>query len=350
MSSPVAELSLDSTPQECSPAAPAPSQLEQILRARLPNWGHLAEEAQLAGKKPPLCVVGWGLRANLPSPFWLRTADTRDVRLIDSGLSLQLHPGILQLLLGWLFSPLLFLFGLVDGLRAAIQAQFARLAAALGPVFALLALPLAVLLFASEAMAFVVGLVARLPWLVFSPLRLIATVVLLPFRLLLMFVSTLLRTLALSAIGRLLDAERFAAALLAHPWIRPVALGFFRGTPPDEPVLIDRSSVSEIRTVERLGFTGRRAFLVLVEGDPLGSGPGFLVQRLARWVLPFFWLRTVHMLRLPGGPSGNAAATAIARHIGLPVLHWGAPPTSPSEAIPGRRALALDVSRGAPAA
>lgn len=297
--------------------------IEVLLKTTFPDWQALLASAGRARQAAPLTTLAWAQTNTLRSNRSLRTGDDCDIWAINGGLCLYRHPGLLERLLGWLYGLVAALLAPLLNLRARFDAFLLQLAARFGPIFAIIGLPLALIGFVADAIALLIALLRALPALVFSPLTLLKEVVAIPFRLAMALLSRVLRTFLLAWLGPWLQNSATIEALLRrHTWLRGVIIGFLRSDRPAYPVLIPSSNLSQVHQVTRLGLTGKKNYLVIVEGDPIVAGIGnWLRLSIKELILPFYWERTVHMLYLPKADSGETLR-AISLAIGRPITNW----------------------------
>jgi hypothetical protein len=104
--------------------------------------------------------------------------------------------------------------------------------------------------------------------------------------------------------------ESIKNLLKRKPWMRYMILGFFRRERPDDSVIIPEETVSQLLITKGGGILGRGEYLIVVEGEKMTRG---FMNRFRSWfrmlVFPFYWERTVHILRLPR--DANAKQTII---------------------------------------
>lgn len=306
--------------EESTDIGPSPTPIEMLLKTRLPDWQALLAAAGGARQDAPMTTVAWAQTNTLRSNRGLRKGDDCDIWAVNGGLCLYRHPGLLERLLGWLYGLVARLFAPLLDLRARFDSFLVQLAARFGPIFAIIGIPLALIGFVADAIALLTALLRALPALVLSPLTLLKEIVAIPFRLAMALLSRVLRTFLLAWLGPWLQNSSTIETLLRrHTWLRGVIVGFLRSDRPAYPVLIPTSNLSQVYQATRLGLTGKKNYLVIVEGDPMVAGMGgWLRLSVKELILPFYWERTVHMLYLPKAESGDTLR-AISRAIGRPI-------------------------------
>lgn len=301
----------------------SPTAIEAILKTSFPDWPALLAAAGRARQAAaPMTTLAWSQASTLRSKRGLRKGDDFDAWPVNGALCLYRHPDLLAHLLGWLYGHVARLFAPIRNLRARFDLFLVNLAARLGPLFAIVGIPFALVGFVADAIALAMALLGALPALLLSPLALIREIVSFPFQLAMGLLARLLRTFVLAWLGSWLESSAKIEALLRrYPWLRGVIIGFLRRDRPAYPVLIPSSSVSQAYQVRRVGLTGKRTYVVVVEGDPIAAGIGnWLVSRVKELVLPFYWERTVHILCLPKEETDNTLR-AIGVAIGRPIAN-----------------------------
>lgn len=302
----------------------SPTAIETLLGSRLPDWQALLAAAnQASSSTPPMAILDWAEASTLRSNRSVRQGDNCDLWLAEGVFCLSRHPGLADRLFGWLFRLLAQLFAPVLHLRQRFDAFLVHLSARLGAAFAIFGIPLALIGFVVDAAGLVMALLRAVPGLLFSPLALVQEIVALPFRLVTALLSRFLRTFLLAWLGPWLNSSAGIETLLQrHPWLRGVILGFLRSDRPPHPVLIPLTNLSQVMHVTRVGLTGKKHYVVLVEGDPIVKGlRAWLSLRVKELVLPFYWERTVHMLCLSTADREEQLRT-IGQATRRPVSEW----------------------------
>jgi hypothetical protein len=306
---------------------PAQTLIEKLFNTAFPDWQALLQAAENAKRqKPPFATAAWAEREAMHSSRALLPGGMHDIWAMAEGLCLYRHQHVGCLakllalplaLLAKLLSPFIrlkraitarisrLIAGIVGpfySLKVALETLLLSLARRLGHWFALLGIPLAIWGFMVDVVFMLVAFLRSMLPLLANPFLLLKEILLLPFRLLAAFLSRLIKTLLLAWIAKLLDAakQKFLEMMLQrHPWLRGILLGFFRRERPDYPVLIPKRSVSQVLLMRRRGLFGAQEFLVIVEGDTLQIGfKTWLAYAIKKLVFPFYWERTIHMLRL----------------------------------------------------
>lgn len=306
---------------ESTAVGTSPTAIEVLLKTSLPDWQALLAAAGRARQQDsPMTTLAWAQTNTLRSSRGLVKGDDCDIWAVNGGLCLYRHPGLFERLLGALYGLVARLFAPLLNLRARFDALLVRIAARFGPIFAIIGIPLALIGFIADAVAMLISLLRALPALVLSPLTLLKEIFAIPFRLAMALLSRVLRTFLLAWLAPWLQSSANIETLLRrHAWLRGVIIGFLRSDRPAYPVLIPTSNLSQVHQATRLGLTGKKKYLVIVEGDPIVTGIGpWLRLTLKELFLPFYWERTVHMLCLPKAESDDAVR-AISHALGRPI-------------------------------
>jgi len=298
------ETNLDTGSQQHLPATTqtGSKSFEKILNFNIPDYSLLLRSAEEAKKnKTPDALVHWDERPAICTKRGLKEGIRYDVFKIDEGLCLFRHPTLLEKLFGWLFELINAMMTPIHNLKMKMESLLIDLSNKLGFAFTLVSIPLSIIACMADMIFFCIAYVRSLLTLITQPIVLVREIIFLPFRLLFMIISRILKTLLLACFSKYLkpEANLLETLIKRFPWIRGLILGFLRKDIPVYPVLIPKESVRQVFLTKRRRLFKSQLFLIIVEGDAINrSFSAWFSYKLKSIFLPFYWERTIHMLRL----------------------------------------------------
>lgn len=284
----------------------------RLLGNILPDWNSLSQQAKQVQGTPPFKTALWAETEVLLTKNSLTKGQKYDFWEMPDGICLYKHPSFLEKLFGWLLPMIDVLFFPVRWVSAFIEnsmkALLERLFAKFNNLAFFLAAPLLFLASSIDAFLrvfsvfFTAIIKAILSLSLWQFIR--AIVVLIPNLILAFisrFIAMIFEPIISGIIERILRIQNYLVELFArYPILRAVLLGYFRQARPAYPVIIARGSVKQTYTTERWHLTGKKKYLVLVEGDAFEPSFNSVIFYLVmNSLLPYYWERTIHMIALP---------------------------------------------------
>ena len=306
--------------------------IENLLNVSLPNWSILKKQSEKTIKeKQPDSLVQW-MGSELPiAKRHIKKGCDYDLWKEDEQLILRTRPSIIEKIIYAILSLFSVLLKPWYAVKLTFEKLLEKIAEKIGPLFAVFALPAAFIVFLTDLISMVFEFILSVPRLIFSPFTLIRSILLFIPILLTKFIARLIWALFLPVIGKILsgakigNAEPMQKLMKKYHWIRYVLLGFFRKErPADAIILIPAKTVTQVLIVKRNWFFNRGEYLIVVEGEKLVSG---LMKRFSSCffslMLPFYWERTVHILRLPKeSDAKNKIINIVSLVLKQPIQSW----------------------------